>query len=73
MAGHMGKASLITLEVVSISVIFKPEAEEFPTENRGKETNFCWNQPEAGHHAKPPLCAFLHHFIHRSKFAKVVL
>lgn len=40
MAGRMGKTSLITLEVVFIAVIFKPEAEEFPTENRGKETHF---------------------------------
>lgn len=71
MAGHMGKTSLITLEGVSIAVIFKPEAEEFSTENRGKETNICWDQPGAGHHAKLPLCAFLHHFIHRRKFAKV--
>lgn len=36
MAWGMGKTFLITLEVIFIAVIFKSEAEEFPTENRGK-------------------------------------
>lgn len=38
--------------VVFIAIIFKPEAEEFHTGNREKETNFCWDRLCARHHVK---------------------
>lgn len=69
----MRKTFLITLEVVFTAMTFKPEAEEFPTENKGKEIHFCWDQLCARHRAKSLLYAFPSYCIHRSKFARMVL